>query len=234
VQASLRRAFARWGRPQRLRVDNGTPWGATGGLPTALALWAAGLGVELLRNPARRPQENGTGERSQGVSAAWAEPGACADAGALQRRLDEEDRIQREVYPSIAGRSRRDAYPDLLNSGRGYAEGCEALCWDLDLALACLGRCRVRRKVSADGKVSVYDRGLMVGREYAGQVVDVTLDGASREWVFRGADQRELRRRPAEELTAERIRGLTIARQRGTSGRGKTMGPDSAAKLCVR
>ena len=27
VQAHLRRVFSRWGRPQRFRVDNGTPWG---------------------------------------------------------------------------------------------------------------------------------------------------------------------------------------------------------------
>jgi hypothetical protein len=35
----LRDAFARWGLPAQLRVDNGTPWGATGGLPPALVLW---------------------------------------------------------------------------------------------------------------------------------------------------------------------------------------------------
>jgi hypothetical protein len=44
-QRFLRRAFARWGRPEQVRVDNGTPWGARGELPTGLVLWLAGLGV---------------------------------------------------------------------------------------------------------------------------------------------------------------------------------------------
>ena len=234
VQAVLRRAFARWGRPERLRVDNGTPWGATGGLPTALALWVAGLDVELVRNHAHRPQENGVAERSQGVSAAWAEPGTCADAAALQQRLHEEDRIQREVYPSVDGRSRWHTYPALCHSGRGYAAGVEALLWSLAQALAYLARYRVRRTVAPSGKVSLYDRGHMVGTEYRGQVVYVSLEDVPGAWVFRDREDRELRRRPAEELTQENIIALSIARQRGSSRRGKTLCPEVAAKLCVR
>jgi hypothetical protein len=217
VQDALRRWFARWGRPECVRVDNGTPWGASGGLPTVLALWLSGLTVELLRNPPRRPQQNGVVERSQGVSAAWTEPYTCADVLELQGRLEVEDRIQREVYPSVAGQSRRLAYPDLLHSGRGYTEAWEMLDWRLEEALAYLSRYRVRRKVSASGKVSLYDRGLAVGREYHGQMVVVQLDAASREWVFSDGDGRPLRRRPAGELTTERIRGLNIARQRDSS-----------------
>lgn len=125
--------------------------------------------------------------------------------------------IQLEVYPSVAGQSRRLAYPELLHSGRSYTEAWEKLDWCLEEALAYLGRYRVHRKVSASGKVSVYDRGLAVGKEYGGQMVEVRLDAASREWVFSAPDGRPLRRRQAEELTTERIRGLNIARRRGSS-----------------
>jgi transposase InsO family protein len=95
----LRQAFARWGRPRRLRVDNGTPWGATDGLPTGLVLWLAGLGVGVDHNPACRPQDNGVVERSQGTGKNWAEPGQCDSAAQLQRGLDEADARQRERYP---------------------------------------------------------------------------------------------------------------------------------------
>jgi hypothetical protein len=44
VQDALRRVFARWGRPDRVRVDNGPPWGSREDLPTAFALWLIGLG----------------------------------------------------------------------------------------------------------------------------------------------------------------------------------------------
>jgi hypothetical protein len=113
VRQALRAAFARWGKPRCLRVDNGYPWGATGGLPTLLALWLAGLGVALATNPPRQPKANARVERSQRTAAAWAEPGSCADAHALEQRLEQEDRLQRQEYPAIDGRSRRAALPVL-------------------------------------------------------------------------------------------------------------------------
>jgi hypothetical protein len=110
VQAELRKACARWGRPQRLRVDNGAPGGATGGLPTALALWLLGLeDVALTWNHPRQPKENAVVERTQGVSQRWVEPHTCADAEELHQRLDRMDQVQRDQYPSIDGRRRRQA-----------------------------------------------------------------------------------------------------------------------------
>ena len=38
VQNTLRQAFLQWGRPERFRVDNGSPWGSIGDFPTDLAL----------------------------------------------------------------------------------------------------------------------------------------------------------------------------------------------------
>ncbi len=120
VQAELRRCFKRWGRPASVRVDNGNPWGSCGDLPTPLALWLIGLGVDVIWNPPRRPQDNGVVERSQGVAWNWAEPDRCHDAAKLQWRLDQEDRVQRECYPYGSFRSRLEAYPSLRHSGRLY------------------------------------------------------------------------------------------------------------------
>ena len=39
TQQALRQAFTRWGRPERLRVDNGAPWGCAGTCPPT---WSAG------------------------------------------------------------------------------------------------------------------------------------------------------------------------------------------------
>ena len=41
----FRRMFSRWGLPERLRLDNGHPWGSARDLPPELALWLVGLGV---------------------------------------------------------------------------------------------------------------------------------------------------------------------------------------------
>ena len=135
TQAALRRAFARWGRPEEIRFDNGHPWGSAGDPPTALELWLAGLGVGARFIPPRRPQDNGVVERSQGTARRWAEPGACASPGQLQRRLREMDALQRERYPACGGRSRLEAHPGLAHSGRQYSAAWERRRWDLGRAL---------------------------------------------------------------------------------------------------
>src|SRR6266446_5873385 len=101
VQAELRRAFARWGRPSAIRVDNGGPWGSAGDLPPDLALWLLGLGIDVWWNAPHTPTQNGVVERSQGTGRRWAEPERCATAAELQQRLQEMDAIQREAYTSI-------------------------------------------------------------------------------------------------------------------------------------
>lgn len=199
-----------------MRVDNGFPWGSTGGLPTELALWVLGLGVGMLWNRPHCPEENGGIERSMGTTKRWVGPARCGDINTFRVRVQEEDHIQREVFPSVGGLSRRAAFPGLLNSGRGYAERMEQYLWSLDLVLEWLEGCRVRRKVAASGKVSLYDWGRMVGKEHAGKQVWVGFDASAREWVVRDEANGELRRLPATEITRENILGLRVSRQRAT------------------
>jgi hypothetical protein len=214
VQAVLRKAFARWGMPSRLRVDNGTPWGSVGDLPTDLALWLLGLGVEPSANPPRRPQENGVVERSQGTGKRWAEPGACANASELQQRLQEMDVIQREEYPSLAGRSRLAVYPELKHSGRAYSRSWERTHWSLDLVLTHLVGYVVPRKVDKSGTVSLYNRNHYVGKLHAGKMVFVTLDPLRREWIFSDDNGHQLRAQPAEQISRQRIQTLTVTSRR--------------------
>jgi len=128
--AALRQAFARWGLPATVRVDNGGPWGSAGDLPPDRARWLWGLGIDVHWNDPRVPQQNGAVERAQGTGARWAEPGQCDTLEELQRRLDEMDALQREAYPSIAGQSRRAAFPGLAHSGRRYRAAGERANWN--------------------------------------------------------------------------------------------------------
>ena len=211
----MRRAFSRWGTPRRIRVDNGRPWGSiTGDFPSELALWLAGLGVEVVRNPPRRPQDNGVVERSQGTGKRWAEPASCRDAAELQRRIDEEDRVQRESYPAVGGRSRLEAFPDLALPARPYREEDEPSAWDLAKSLEHLAGWGAIRRADADGKISLYNRSRFVGRAAAGRDVYVSLDPVDREWVYADARGMAYRRQPADELTAGRIRSLAVSHRR--------------------
>jgi hypothetical protein len=219
VQAVLRQVFRRWGRPRCLRLDNGVPWGAMFDMPSELALWLLGLDIGITFNPPRRPQDNGVIERSQGTGKRWAEPGACANAKELQRRLQDMDVIQREEYPSLKGRSRLAVYPGLKYSGRAYSRQWERQHWRLDLVLEHLAGYAVPRQVDSSGSVSVYNKTSYVGKRYSGKMVYVSVDPLRGEWLFRDAQGNHVRTQPAEQLSRERIMHLRVGDRRCRSGR---------------
>ena len=65
VQARLRRLFERFGLPQLILADNGSPWGTTGsGEPhTWLTVWLLDLGVAISHGQPYHPQTQGKAER---------------------------------------------------------------------------------------------------------------------------------------------------------------------------
>ncbi len=214
VQAQLRQAFARWGRPATIRVDNGGPWGSAGDWPPDLALWLIGLDMDVHWNDPHRPQQNGVVERSQGTGRRWAEPEQCATVAELQQRLQEMDVIQRETYPSLDGQSRAAAFPGLKHSGRRYSATWERQHWNHRRVLEHLAGYAVVRRVDKNGDVSLYHRPHYVGCMHRGKSIYVMVDPERIEWVFADQQGRQLRSQPAEELSAERIRSLTVANRR--------------------
>jgi hypothetical protein len=210
VQEVLRGLFARWGLPRWVRVDNGYPWGNFNDLPTVLALWLLGLGVQVHWNDPCHPEQNPKVERSQGTGSRWAEPWTCRSARDLQRRFDREDRVQREWYPAVAGRGRLAAFPDLAHSGRRYTRGWERRHWDLGQAVQQLAAYQAVRKVSTAGHVGVYDTSYYVGRQYAGQSVYVQLDPEALVWVVSDPAGRQVRTHAAKQITRARIRALNL------------------------
>jgi hypothetical protein len=197
-----------------LRVDNGAPWGSRGDLPTDLVCWLAGIDVSVIANPPRCPQANGVVERGQGVGKQWCEPGTCGSSAELQRRLEEMDRVQREVYPAIRGQSRLVAYPDLKHSGRPYDPAGEGTTWDLQKVWDLMGRHRVPRQVDRGGKVSVYNRPHSVGIAWASRTVWVGFDPLEGQWTFQDEQGHEIRRQAAEELSRESVCGMEVTHRR--------------------
>jgi hypothetical protein len=213
VQAELRRAFKRWGRPTQRRTDNGQPWAQPReDLPTELGLWLAGLGVAIRYNPPRQPYRNGVVERSQGVSKAWAEPQTCKSAAELRRRLARMDRVQRERYPGPDGKARLERHPGLAHSGRRYSRAWERKRWSLKAARELLGCYVVPRRVRGGGSVSVYARELRLGQAWRGRTVLVGFDPKLVEWVLSDETGRPVKRFAAPEICRGRIVGLSVCR----------------------
>jgi hypothetical protein len=210
VREQLRAAFAAWGMPARLRVDNGSPWGSTGELPTELALWVIGLGVAMHWNSPRRPQENGVVERSQGTSQRWCEPWTCDTAAELAGRLSRMDRLYRESYPYRDRLARMEYYPGLKHSGRPYRRESEAALWCWSRVAEHVSGYLLERQVDRSGLVSLYNRGHYVGMIHKGKVVYIMYDPRDGEWVFTDREGRQLRRKVAEELTARRVMDLDV------------------------
>ena len=121
---------------------------------------------------------------------------------------------QRELYPSIHGRSRMEAFPGLKHSGRVYRPEKEASQWKLDRVLEALAGYVLVRRVDGSGTISLYNRNRYVGKALKGQDVYVSLDPIDVEWVYSGPDGVCYHRQKAEELTADRIRSLEVSHHR--------------------
>ena len=143
----------------------------------------------------------------------WGDPGSCDTPEELQRQLLYADAVQREAYPSVGGLSRAAAYPGLRHSGRRYSRRWEDREWDVRRVLEHLAGYVAVRRVDKNGKVSLYHRPHYVGTLHRGKRIYVMVDPQRGEWVFADLQGRQLRSIAAEELTAERIRSLTVAKR---------------------
>jgi hypothetical protein len=218
VQQTLRSLFEQWGKPLRLRVDNGPPWGPGTDLPPPLMLWCIGLGVFPIWNRPARPTDNAKVERQNGTVERWGEPGHCADFPAWEEKLAWVARMQREGCPTEAtGVTRLEAHPDLLDRPRPYEAAREGEEWQLSRVTSYLAAWEWPRRVSQKGQISIYGKAYRVGDAHGGKPVWLRLDAATHEWVVRDREGVELARHPAEQITPERICQLRVSKPHASS-----------------
>jgi hypothetical protein len=207
--------FSRWGLPERLRIDNGHPWGSAGDLPTDLALWLIGLGVVPDWNPARQPWLNPKVERNNGVTQQWVEIADCPDHATLERRLAWASQMQRELYPARDGRTRLETYPELTRILRPYSAESEPSLWQLSYVDAFLAGQSWPRRADRYGTIWLYNRGRCLGKAHAAKEVEVRFDPETRYWVvIDPLDGTPLVRLMAHELSRQRILSLDVSHRR--------------------
>lgn len=105
VRHRLEAVFRRYGLPQRLLVDNGSPWGAPSSAEhfSTLGLWLLDLGIMLWHGAPYHPQTQGKDERFHRTLKAEALDGRCfADLEQAQRALDRFRHTYNTVRPHEA------------------------------------------------------------------------------------------------------------------------------------
>ncbi len=180
VRARLMSAFRRYGLPEKMLMDNGSPWGNTRESPwTPTTVWLLKLGVRVGHGRPYHPQTQGKEERFHRTLRAEVLQGRVfADLAESQRRFD----VWREVYNferphealgmGVPG-SRYEA------SGRAFPERLAEVEQSPGDAL---------RKVQHGGAISFRGSTWHVSKAFVGERVGVrptTVDGVWEVWFGR-------------------------------------------------
>jgi transposase InsO family protein len=172
VQAEVTALFRRYGLPERMLMDNGSPWGSQAqGFYTGLEVWLLELGVPVCHGRPYHPQTQGKDERFHRTLAAEAIGRRhFADLAACQARFDE----WREVYNTERPHEALDLATPITRyrpSPRRFPERGEPFDY---------GPGALVRRVDQDGWLSFRGRPLRLGRAFVHRQVALrptTVDG---------------------------------------------------------
>ena len=165
VQQYLIITFRRYGLPERMLMDNGSPWG---GAPdhgyTPLTVWLLRLGIAVSHSRPFHPQTQGKDERfHRTLQVEVLAQRLYADFNHMQARFDEWRSCYNYLRPHEALQMAAPA-SRYQPSVRAYPEQLPALEYDVGDQV---------RKVQATGKISFANRTFRVGRPFHQQLVAV-------------------------------------------------------------
>jgi len=188
MAAAINRCFAAQGLPNCIKIDNGEPlvYPSERDLPTLTVLWWIGLGIEVIYNKPRCPQQNGTVEGLQGICFRWSNPAQCASMEVLQSAVNEANRIQRCVYQirKEKNQTRIQLYPQLATNPRRF----QLQAFVFDRIKQYLRQKAWQRKVKKNGGIKFYATEIYISQALAGQTVTVTYDPIEPQWIIRHAN----------------------------------------------
>jgi transposase InsO family protein len=163
VQQRLTETFRCYGLPQRMLLDNGSPWGSDSEHPyTPLTVWLLQLGIGVCHSRPRHPQTQGKEERFHRTLKAEVLSGLTfADLGAVQQRLDQWRSIYNHLRPhqALAMAVPSSRYQV---SGRRFPETLPSLEY---------GSGDVIRKVQGHGRIWFHNRVFRIGKAFRGYPV---------------------------------------------------------------
>lgn len=185
VTRSINDCFITWGLPKRIKIDNGHPFVTPGyrDVPTKSKLWWIGLGIEVIQNQVRCPQQNGAVECLQGILKSWSNPKGQNGIDQLQRRLDKESDFQRNYYqiPTKGNKTRIELHPSLHRNPRKYDPDK----FDINLVYDFLSQQVWKRSINSGGKVNTMGIEIYIGYKLKKQPITITFDPFEKQWLIR-------------------------------------------------
>ena len=220
VRAALCQIFEKWGKPGSIRVDNGEPLGSPSTDTTPpLSLWLIAHDIDVIWNKPRCPQMNGKVEHMQDTSQRWAEIHSAANQEQLQKRLDYEANIQREVFKvtRLGNCTRRAAFPELLTAQRPWLPNSINHFSEMRV-YNFLTKKIYSRKVSTNGQINHFGHKIIIGSAYKGRFVQIKLniDSLPISWVI-SSDAKVIKTSPALHLDKDRILNLSVFQRTKTT-----------------
>jgi putative transposase len=169
------RVFGRYGYPEVIRVDNGSPFGSTGpaGLSRLSAWWTA-LGIRVEFIAPGHPEQNGAHEQMHRVFKAETTHPASCDRRSQQRRTDRWVRAYNRVRPheGLAQRTPMEVYRWRRVDRRQEAVRYRAH-W-------------IVRRVRSNGQIKWKGRKRFVGEAFVGYNVGLKKARGGRTTVYFG------------------------------------------------
>lgn len=174
VAEHLTCTFRRYGMPDRMLMDNGSPWGSDGDNPyTRLTVWLIRLGIDVSHGRPYHPQTQGKDERlHRTLNAELISRKNLAGLSHSQAAFDDWRDTYNQVRPHQA--------LDMCVPGERYQPSSR--CFPETLPTILYGTGDIVRKVDVCGRISFRSRKFRVGKAFHGQ--PVALRSADKDGVF--------------------------------------------------
>jgi len=181
----INETFSIWGLPKRIKIDNGHPFVTPGyrDVPTKSKMWWIGLGIEVIQNQLRCPQQNGAVECLQGIMKNWSNPKVQENIEQLQQRLDQESDFQRNHYqiPAKANKTRSQLHPELNSNDRVYDPND----FKINRVYDFLAQQVWQRSINANGNLCIMGIEIYISYKLKKQAVTITFDPIEKQWLVR-------------------------------------------------
>jgi transposase-like protein len=212
-QMVLRRAFLRYGLPERVSLDHDSVFydnASASPYPTTLHLWLIALHVEVRFIKQKPPAEHSVIERAHQTMSQQAVAGQTfADGSALQQSLSDRLDFLNRRFPSrsLGGQPPLVACPEAQHSGRPYHLEWEEDMLDMQRVYEYLAEGRWFRRTSSQGQFSLGSHRYSVGKSLGDQTLEITFDSQTRELICLSEDGSQKIRLAVQGLTTTALMG---------------------------